>query len=532
MVRSAGVVKVYLNGTATSISVTSDVINSNLSFWIGKTDNAPGGGGYLYYFNGYLSNLRFIKGTAVYTANFTPPTAPLISITNTSLLTCHTNRFWDASTNNFTVTISGDARVTAWSPFAPTQVYTPAVHGGSAYFDGSGDWLYLGLAGSTCHPNLKVPSGSPFSIEFWVYPQNSNVIINLGSHRAAYASEMALYMYYTAAIVSIRTGGTTGTAYTINFSSGNSLVSNEWQHVALVRESDNNVYLYRNGIRGTAVNAPGALDPYSSRLDITSEMGFYVGISQSIWTSYNPVYFQGYLSNLRYVVGTAVYTGNFTPPTAPVTAIANTQLLIDFTDAAILDSTGRNALETVADARSTSAVTKFTGGSMSFDGTGDYLVSPSNNLFSFGTGDFTIEAWIYATTLTTKGVFQTSDNPGGLKTTYTSGLILVTADAANGQLVVNVLGTNVNTGSTYIAINTWYHVAVTRLSGNISIFLNGVLAGGPTSVASAINGSYLCVGGYYNSSYLWNGYISDFRITRVARYTANFTAPTAPVRLK
>jgi hypothetical protein len=98
--------------------------------------------------------------------------------------------------------------------------------------------------------------------------------------------------------------------------------------VALVRESDNNVYLYRNGTRGTAVSAPGAVDPYGDRTDLSGPVGFYVGINQTNWTAYSPSYFQGYISNLRYVVGTAVYTGNFTPPTNPLTAITNTKLLL------------------------------------------------------------------------------------------------------------------------------------------------------------------------------------------------------------
>ena len=59
-------------------------------------------------------------------------------------------------------------------------------------------------------------------------------------------------------------------------------------------------------------------------------------------------YFDGYMSDdMRVVNGTAVYTSNFTPPTAPLTKVTNTKLL-NFTNAAIIDSTGKNNVETGA----------------------------------------------------------------------------------------------------------------------------------------------------------------------------------------
>jgi hypothetical protein len=64
------------------------------------------------YHTGYYSNLRIVKGTAVYTANFTPPTTPLTAIAGTSLLTCGTT--WSG---NPTITANGDARGAGLNPF-------------------------------------------------------------------------------------------------------------------------------------------------------------------------------------------------------------------------------------------------------------------------------------------------------------------------------------------------------------------------------------------------------------------------------
>jgi hypothetical protein len=113
-------------------------------------------------------------------------------------------------------------------------------------------------------------------------------------------------------------------------------------------------------------------------------------------------YWNGYISGFRAVPNTAVYTSAFVPPTAPPTAITNTQLLLNFTNAGIVDSTAKNVLETVGNAQISTAVSKFGGSSMYFDGTGDYLFSPVSQNFSFP-GDFTIEGWMNTSTTSTEG---------------------------------------------------------------------------------------------------------------------------------
>ena len=105
-------------------SVTGVAINAPASaqFRIGNylTNSYPTA----QYFTGYISNLRFVKGTAVYTANFTPPTGPLQNIANTSLLTCQSPTIIDNSsspltiTNNNSVVVSSNAPFTAYNPFA------------------------------------------------------------------------------------------------------------------------------------------------------------------------------------------------------------------------------------------------------------------------------------------------------------------------------------------------------------------------------------------------------------------------------
>ena len=66
-----------------------------------------------------FSNLRIVKGTAVYTSNFTPQNSALTAITNTKLLTCQnsTGSITDASSSNHTITVNGDAAASSQIPF-------------------------------------------------------------------------------------------------------------------------------------------------------------------------------------------------------------------------------------------------------------------------------------------------------------------------------------------------------------------------------------------------------------------------------
>ena len=471
---------------------------------------APGQSGTLYmgsYFNnynndgswygGYVSNLRFVKGTAVYSGStYTVPTAPLTAITNTSLLAFQSNRFIDTSANAYTLTAAGDIKVQRFSPFAPTAAYSTSVIGGSGYFDGTGD--YLTAPSSASISNFS----GDFTIEGWVYLNATTAYgVLIGGDGSS-----GWYVEYGSA----RGFGAYDGSSFLNGSS--TAVTNQWVNFAVTRASGT-VRFFINGTLTASTS--------SANFNYTQSLGIaaYSGGSSSL---------NGYLSNIRINNTTALYTASYTPSTTPLTAVTNTQLLCNFTNAGILDNAMISDQETVGNAQVSTSVKKYGSGSMSFDGTGDRLVSAANPGFAFNTGDFTVEGWIYTNTLSgERGFIQTSDTAGGLKTSYTTG-ILFAIGTSPYTLNVNVGNTNVSSGSTYLAINTWYHVAVTRASGSVRLFINGALVGGPTTITANLTGQNLCIGGYYNTSYLWNGYVDDLRITKgYARYTAAFTAPTS-----
>jgi len=483
----------YVNGTSIgTASTTTSAQNTSLTIGTLGTNWQTTG----YYVTGYISNVRVSNVVRT----ITTPTAPYTSDANTRLLACNSNRFIDSSGNYVFYIQSVALSVQRFSPFAPTAAYSSSTTGGSGRFDGTSGWLRIQSSGGTAIGT------SDFTLEFWFYPLNGSVT------QIEYRPPSSNGAYITLGIIA---GSTI--ELTVNnaarISAGFGPPTNAWSHIAISRVSGS-TRLFVNGVQAGSTWA-----------DSTN----YAAANGNLWWNafigVRPC--QGYISGYR-LATTGLYSSTFTPPSTPPTAITNTQQLLNFTNAGIVDSSANFDLRTVGNAAITTSTYKYGTGSISFDGSA-YLYSralPNPNV-AFGTGDFTVEAWINTNTLTgEKGFIQTSATAGGLQTSYTNGVIaVVVAGAGSYTISVNIGGTTI-TGSVAITTGTWYHIAFTRSSGSVRLFINGVLAGGPTTITANLDGQYICIGGYYSTSYLWNGYIDDLRITKgVARYTATFTPP-------
>jgi ABC-type xylose transport system substrate-binding protein len=153
---------------------------------------------------------------------------------------------------------------------------------------------------------------------------------------------------------------------------------------------------------------------------------------------------------------------------------------------------------------------------MFFNGSGNRAFIAPTDLLGFVAGDWTVECWLYPTLLGDYYLFF--DNRG-----LGNGVGLY---VRNGVEVAS--NTNVIAAGGSLTTNTWAHVAFTRNNGVLRGFINGssVLSVSDTRTYAAITNA--TVGGGYDTIQPFNGYISDFRITKGrARYTANFTPPTA-----
>jgi hypothetical protein len=505
LVRISGVTKVYMNG------ILDTSFNSG---GLADTTNYTGTyaviGGYYstsYLSNGYISNFRVVKGTAVYTANFTPPTTPLTAVTNTSLLTLQTNvphnnsQFRDTSTNNAVVTRVGNVTQGSFSPFTKQYPYSTATVGGSAYFDGTGDYLTLPSTST-----FTVPASGSFTIECWVN------LSSLGADRIIFSSGVGnglndLYFGISSSntidLIAPSTSGATGYyAYGTT-----ALAASIWYHIAATRVGGT-VRIFLNGKQETITQYQSGNSANQFGTTGLGYVGSYFGSSS---------FFVGYVSNLRFVSGTALYTSNFTPSTAPLTAVSGTVLLMPFTDAAVYDNTMLSNLETVGNVQANTSTFKYGTGALKFNGTTDYLTIPNNSNFSFGTGDFTIEMWVYASSFSG---YRTLIDARGSDSTVSYGLFLETT---SGQLYWYD-GSAAQTSSSGPPLNTWTHIAAVRTLGVLKMFVAGVQVYSAANTNAQNPTGPLLIGKNIGSSAYFNGYIDELRITKgYARYTTAFT---------
>jgi len=189
-----------------------------------------------------------------------------------------------------------------------------------------------------------------------------------------------------------------------------------------------------------------------------------------------------------------------------------------FTDS----SSSAKSITAVGNAQVDTAQSKFSGASALFDGTGDYLSVANNADFDFGSGDFTIDAWVR---------FNNSNFFYGVAGKYSGSTgWIFTCNTGSGDMVLYDSGSsNVYVTSSFSA-GVWYHIAVVRTGSVIKFFKDGIQVGTDKTAASTYNGAAaaLTVGAYGSGSGAFDGWIDEIRVSKgVARWTSNFTPSTS-----
>ena len=426
------------------------------------------------------------------------------------------NTFLDSSSNNFTITRNGDVGQGTFNPFSSAAPYSTA-NGGSVYFDGSGDYLTVSNASGA----FTFGTGN-FTVEAWVYlitMPTSNTYPNADWIVGGGPSNNNIGFDFAIGSTNLIASMTTFAAPTI--STAHNMTTGTWYHLAMVRNG-NTLSVYKNGTLLTSASVSGVTaDPMTTGMAISAA-------EPSGATGGN---MNGYISNLRIVKGTAVYTAAFTPSTQPLTAVSGTSLLLSGINASIIDNTMNSSLSTIGNTSISTTQSKWGGSSVYFDGSGDYLIVPTSSAMQFGTGDFTIECWVYLTAKpTTQPAIFCNYN------SFAAGSISLFAGHSSSsttqyQVAINGVFPAIQSTST-IVYNVWTHLAVVRSGSTITLYINGV-ADGTANSAASLNGvgSNWSIGtmlDFIADGYI-NGYVDDFRITKgVARYTSNFSVPTGP----
>lgn len=405
--------------------------------------------------------------------------------------------FTDSSSNNFGVTETGDVAQGSFSPYAASSPLDITTDGGSGYFNGASYLSTQTLSG--------ISASQEFCIEAWIYLPSSVGLSGIfgGSNSTGGAglridgSEIEFVASNVAVLVSSPAG---------------TITVNTWHHVAVTRDASTEIRLFVDGAVVDNTNSTRSFPGGTGRVGARYISGT---IDQKL---------TGYISDLNYVVGDVVYNSNFVPPTVPIQNTNNTELLLNFQDAGIYDLAGKNNIETVGNASVSTAQKKYGTGSLEFDGSGDRLAARENGTdFTFGTGDFTIECWVYIDQNLTSFIFdwrKQAGNQGRMPSLYIE----------SGVLKFYSAGLRITSNSITGRLNQWLHVALVRSSGQLKLYVDGTQEGTNYADSNAYispQDGNVYIGGRPDG-YAFDGYIDDFRITKgVARYTSNFTPPTA-----
>jgi hypothetical protein len=307
------------------------------------------------------------------------------------------------------------------------------------------------------------------------------------------------------------------------------LVEPVWRHIAYVR-SGSSIYLYIDGrLSGTAS---------ASSVTTATLSGGQIGRSYDA----TETKFNGLLSNFR-VTKSAVYAAGFVPPTVPLQPITNTVLLLN--GSTITDNSNNNLTLTEFDSfppiktvhilpkRPKNNGLQFTRASSQF------LTLPNSTELDFGSGDFTIEFYVRNQRSTSQSANSMIVDAGtssqftgiGVGTANTGSINFISFRAQSGYTVLKAT-TPVNTSEAQFpepgtARDVFQHVACVKFGSNGYLFINGILEDSTTSwsgvTSASIKSGYIGRNRSSSTNQYFNGVISNFRVTKTALYTSNFT---------
>jgi len=498
--RSSGTLQGFLDGVSLgTASVSTNFTNDKIEIGVNRGGTA--------YFTGNVRDVRIIKGTAFYSSSgFDVPTEPLTAVSgtgySTTLLSCHLPYIADGGANSLSPTVNGNTSTKPIGPYDYSE-YSVTDNGGSIYFDGTDDRLSI----------ANIGLNGDLTLEGWFYQSVAQsatyrCIISASTYGTT-GEPLRIYTYNS--ICSIWLANTGGPHISGSFT------ENTWHHVALVRSSGTWT-LYIDGISAGTSTTNGTYD-FASTVDWT------------VGGDANGTYpFTGNVSDIRFT-NSAVYSSNFTPPSAPLSS-TGASLLIKGTDASVIDKaqTNSNIILGGTSGTSTSQIKFANTVSIYSDGnSGNGSIVRVPLLESTGTQDFTLEFWYYGLVGSAgaySGVLAGGSSTGAFKGVQISHDLWWLGSNSSPASIPNSSGK--------ISNNTWQHLAVARSGGTVYAYKDGVYFGSVTSSMDLDTTEYTLFSRYANStSWMTSGFIQDFRLTNgLARYsgTSNFTPPTEPLK--
>jgi hypothetical protein len=436
----------------------------------------------------------------------------------------------DSSVNNFTFTSTLSVSASTATPFSLSNTVTWQITSdplGSVSFNGTSQYL----SNTTALTTFTFGSDD-FTVEYWVYYNSLQAAYQHIAGPSTLSAAGFAFGIYGDVVGANGSGRLYLTTSAVSYFTDRTIGTGQWYHVAFVRTSGTLV-AYANGVGSTGIAA--AVN--------CTDTGISIGALPTLGSYYS----NAYVSSLRVTNGVAVYTANFVVPTQPlrgqqsaganIAAITGTQtsLLLQTPNNAafITDSSANNITLTNNGTTPAAALTPFNfapKGSVLFNGTNQSLtttVATSSALdLATGAGNWTVECWVYATSLASSGsIFWKTAGANPSYALWLNATVpqWIVGDGAGGGGVQNLPA---------ITTNTWYHFALVRNGSTFTAYTNGVGNSPFTTPFTMGNGgasTTLYVGAASDGRF-FPGYISNLRVTKgVAVYTGNFTPPTQPL---
>ncbi len=467
-----------------------------------------------------------------------PTTDPVFSIPDSSFVTdsrytnfllqadpAGTDNQVDASTGAHTITEYGGVTSTAFSPYHS---------GGYSVEFNSTDASITVPAATGSEYRLGPDTG--WTLEFWVNSIDFSQTQIIYLQRNATAAQGTILNISTSGLITFYQGDADTGGWEVQISCG-TIAINTWNHVAIVRNGSgsNNFTTYLNGTQQNQATWSGS--------SVNKQVAGYIGGGNSSYNSDNRE-FVGFLRDFRYSEE-AVYTSDFTAPTEPLTVLATTKLLYFNGEPYIADKASVYGAPTVTTNVSTVRVGPYNyypytkaehGGSVFIDGTDDYLSVAHSTDHTFGSGLFTLEAWVYMTAYESTGFDTILMKSDGVALDWQFDY----KNSANQLRFIPYVSGTPDTSSgvatATLGLNQWHHVAASRDgSNNLRIFHNGTLLKTATysSTIDSDGSATLDIGTRDNNGThdrFFEGFIADVRVVKgAAVYTSAFTPPTAPL---
>ena len=521
-VRNGSTGTMYIDGVAQANTISNGSVanDSNKGVRIGMISGTSNTN----WFEGYIDEVRFSKGIARWTSSsFSVPTAAYESDQYTKLLlhcdgsdsgTTFTDSADSAprhaitksgnTTNkrvsNYPVTASGNAHLIGPKIGASAIAITPKAD-------------FLSLAPGT---DYSFGTATNFTVEFWMNcgAQSGSVAAMIGSGNTGWGTGACL----------IRMSGSTGPGVEMFHYDGNGATAmlssitqvndDAWHHVAVVRSSTT-WYMF---IDGTLEDTWTGTNP-STNWANNSIM--YIGKNGWDGTSGEWI---GYMDEIR-ISNTARYTASFTPATTEFSSDGNTKLLIhsNTTMGSTTFTDSSSEANTVTNSGCKHVAPKIGTGMGAFDGSGDYLslATADKEIWNWGTSAYTVEGWVNTTSQTSQFIWHGagSGNSVGFR-------VRVQAD---GKINANeqVSGDHEFISSSTVDDGNWHHWAVSREQGRYAqLYIDGTLEATNSQNYNTDNTNEQYIGMKYGGNEPFNGYMDEMRVSRVARYTTNFTPST------